>query len=365
MVENQTNLKIKALRSDRGGEYMSHQFSDYCLQEGIRRELTTPYTPQQNGVSERKNRTLINVVITKLSFAKLPKIFWGEAILTANYLQNRSPTKSISTNQTPFEIWFKRQPNLSYLRIFGSKAYVFVPKDNRQKLDSHSTEAIFLGYDEQSKAYRLMDIKTRNIIISRDVIFDEKVYMPEFPNDLFEENLIDPHLLQSLPTNPVAPPLQLPPPPPILPPPPPIVPQPTIQQFHPETPQSHSHSFQPPLDSPSHQDSHQDFLEPFSHLSLEDATHNSPFLAEVNSAPKYPLPTPTSSNSPNPLPIPTSSRPKRNIKPSKRLIESIQDKPSKFTRPCKKPRQLNLTIQSLINPPLTLDEALSRHDGPQ
>ena len=158
------------MRSDRGGEYTSHEFNTFCEKEGIERELTTAYTPQQNGVSERKNRTLINVVLAMLSHAKLPKVFWGEALLTANYLQNRSPTKAIDAYKTPYELWFGRQPNLSYLRVFGCKAYVFVPKEKRQKLDSHSNECIFLGYSEESKAYCLMD---NTKIISRNVIFNE------------------------------------------------------------------------------------------------------------------------------------------------------------------------------------------------
>lgn len=88
-----------------------------------------------------------------LSCTKLPKEFWGEALSTTNYLQNRSPTKAISVDKTPFEIWFGRQPNLSYLRIFGSLAYVLVRKEHTTKLDSPLIEATLLCYSEQSKAY--------------------------------------------------------------------------------------------------------------------------------------------------------------------------------------------------------------------
>jgi len=151
-VEKQTNHKIKILRSDRGGEYTSKDFDTFCSQKGIEKEFTAAYTPQQNGVSERKNRTLIGAVVAMLSHAKLPKAFWDEAIITAHYLQNRSPTKAILDNKTPFELWFGRQPNLSYLNFFGSKAQVLIPKETRQKLDPHSIEAIFLGYSEESKA---------------------------------------------------------------------------------------------------------------------------------------------------------------------------------------------------------------------
>ena len=80
-----------------------------------------------------------------LSYAKLPKALWGEALLTTNYLQNRSPTKAISVNKTPFEIWFGKKPNLSYIKIFGCQAHVLVQRETRKKLDSHSIEATLLG----------------------------------------------------------------------------------------------------------------------------------------------------------------------------------------------------------------------------
>nr|PNR60462.1 hypothetical protein PHYPA_003255 [Physcomitrium patens] len=94
----------------------------------------------------------------------------------ANYLQNRSPTKSVQVTKTPFELWYKRQPNLSYLKIFGCKAHVFISKETRKKLDSHSQEAIFLGYSEESKAYRLINIQSQQILISRDILFNENLH---------------------------------------------------------------------------------------------------------------------------------------------------------------------------------------------
>ena len=105
-VENQTHHTTQILRIDQGGEYLLAEFEIFCQVHGIKRETTSAYTPQQNGVSERKNRTLIEAVLSMLSYAKLPKIFWGEALYTANYLQNRSPTKAISNNLTPFELWY-------------------------------------------------------------------------------------------------------------------------------------------------------------------------------------------------------------------------------------------------------------------
>lgn len=201
-VEKQTNHKIKILRSDRGGEYMSDEFKNFCTKEGIKKEFTTSYTPQQNGVSERKNRTLVGAILAMLSHARLSKTFWGEALLTANYLQNRSPTKAILVNKTPFELWFGRQPNLFYLKVFGSKAHVLVQKETRKKLDSHSIETIFLGYSEESKAYQLMNINNQKIIISRDVIFEENIQITQNVDlNNAAEQLIDLNLL-SIPKNP-------------------------------------------------------------------------------------------------------------------------------------------------------------------
>ena len=200
-VENQTNHKIKILRSDRGGEYLSHEFEALCSQAGIKQEYTTAYTPQQNGVSERKNRTLVGAILSMLSYAKLPKAFWGEALLIANYLQNRSPTKAISVNKTPFEIWFGKQPSLSYIKIFGCQAHVLVQRETRMKLDSHSIEATLLGYCEQLKAYRLLNNDKKNIIISRDVIFNENFHKHQnIVDNEEEEELIDSTFLFVPPT---------------------------------------------------------------------------------------------------------------------------------------------------------------------
>src|SRR5262249_40428711 len=102
-VEKQLGRNIKVLRTDRGGEYNSKEFELYCQESGIKRYTTMPYTPQQNGVAERKNRTLMNAVRCMLSHSGLPKNLWGEALLTANYLLNRIPTKSV--DGTPYELW--------------------------------------------------------------------------------------------------------------------------------------------------------------------------------------------------------------------------------------------------------------------
>src|SRR6218665_3770447 len=109
-------------------------------------ELTTPYTPQQNGCAERKNRSLVEMTRCMLNDSGLPKKFWGGAIMTANHLQNRLPVDGKET--TPYEGWNKRKPDLSYVKEFGSVAYVSIPTEKRQKLDDKARKLVFVGYEK-------------------------------------------------------------------------------------------------------------------------------------------------------------------------------------------------------------------------
>ncbi|KAL0292537.1 UNVERIFIED_CONTAM: Retrovirus-related Pol polyprotein from transposon RE1 [Sesamum radiatum] len=117
-VENQTNCKIKALRSNRGGEQLSGEFIDYLKENGILSQWTPPGTPQPNGVAERRNRTFLDMVRSMMSFTKLPPSFWGYAHETAAKLLNMAPSKSVS--QTPYEIWHGKPASYKYLRVWGS-----------------------------------------------------------------------------------------------------------------------------------------------------------------------------------------------------------------------------------------------------
>lgn len=172
LVEKSSGKKLKVLRSDNGGEYMSTKFQDYLKSEGIRHERTVPKTPEQNGIAERMNRTLVETSRSMLIDAKLPHKFWAEALSTAVYLKNRSPTKALE-DMTPFEAWMKEKPKVEHLRVFGCDAYAHVAKDKRRKLDSKSRKCIFLGYGEETKGYRLYDQKRAKVFLSRDVRFNE------------------------------------------------------------------------------------------------------------------------------------------------------------------------------------------------
>ncbi|KAI3768676.1 hypothetical protein L2E82_19506 [Cichorium intybus] len=171
-VEKETGKVVKALRTDRGGEYLSNEFSKFCREHGIRRQLTTSFTPQQNGVTERKNRTVINMVVTLLSAKNMPKMFWAEATVWSFYVLNRSTTKALS-DITPQEAWSGLKPTVSHFRVWGCLAHVHIPKEKRTKLDNKSCICVLTGVSEESKAYRLINPETMKVVISKDVVFEE------------------------------------------------------------------------------------------------------------------------------------------------------------------------------------------------
>ena len=172
-VENFTGRKVKTLRTDNGGEFTSKSFEAHLKSCGIRHELTVPKTPQQNGAAERLNRTLVETTRAMLLDADLHHKFWAEAITTAAYLRNRSPTSTVK-GMTPHEAWYGRKPHVEHLRVFGCTAYVHVPSDERGKLDSKSRRCILLGYGSVRKGYRVFNQLTQKISYSRNVRFDER-----------------------------------------------------------------------------------------------------------------------------------------------------------------------------------------------
>lgn len=171
-VEKQAGYPIKVFCTDRGGEFNSHEFANFYETQGIQRQLTAAYTPQQNGVSERKNRTILNIVRNILTMSGVPKSFWPEAVNWSVHVLNRSLTFSVQ-NMTPQEAWNGRRPSVDYFRIFGCVAYARIPEEKRRKLDDKEEKCIFLIVSEQSKACKLYNPITKKIIISRDVNFDE------------------------------------------------------------------------------------------------------------------------------------------------------------------------------------------------
>ncbi|GJZ55751.1 retrotransposon protein, putative, ty1-copia subclass [Tanacetum coccineum] len=145
-VENQLGKTIKALRSDRGGEYISQEFKDYLKACGIVQQLTPPYTPQHNGVSERRNRTLLDMVRSMMNLTTLPLSFWDYALESATRILNMVPTKKV--DKTPYELWYGKVPNLSYLKVWGCEA--LVKRDTPDKLQQRSVKCIFIGYPKET-----------------------------------------------------------------------------------------------------------------------------------------------------------------------------------------------------------------------
>lgn len=169
MLENQSGYKVKALRTDNGGEYVSSAVSTYLKNKGIIHQKTMAYTPEQNGKAERLNRTLLEKVRAMLADAGLSKQLWAEALLTANKIRNRSPVTD--KNKTPWELFFGEKPDVSFLRPYGSKVFVLVPKEKRtSKLDVVSTSGKLVGYAPGCNGYRVLIANTK-IISSRDVVF--------------------------------------------------------------------------------------------------------------------------------------------------------------------------------------------------
>ena len=173
LVENQSGLHIKVLRTDRGGEYISNEFLKFCRENGIHKQFTTRYTLQQNGVAERKNRTIMEMARSMLKAKHLPNEYWAEAVHCAVYILNRCPTKAVM-NKVPEEAWSGRKQGVTHMRVFGCVAYAHIPDQLRRKLDSKGEKCIFIGYSDESKAYRLYIPSTKKFFFSRDVQFIEE-----------------------------------------------------------------------------------------------------------------------------------------------------------------------------------------------
>ncbi|KAG8487132.1 hypothetical protein CXB51_020669 [Gossypium anomalum] len=156
LAENQSGCKIKALRTDNGTEYLSERFQKLCEQAGIHNQLTTIYTPQQNRVCERKNRTVLDIARCLLFQSKLPSKFWAEAVNTSVYLLNKLPTHAVK-DKTPFEAWHGLKPTVSHLKVFGCVCYALIPAEKRTKLERKAAPGIFVGYNSIKKGYKLIE----------------------------------------------------------------------------------------------------------------------------------------------------------------------------------------------------------------
>jgi transposase InsO family protein len=144
----------------------------FCNEFGIKHYTTTPYTPQQNGVVERRNQTVVEMARCMMKSKSVPAHFWGEVVTTTVYVLNRSPTKSLE-GVTPYEAWHGKKPSVEHLRVFGCVGHVKNNGPGVKKLTDRSTKMVFLGYAEGTKGYRMYDPESKKLHISRDVIFEE------------------------------------------------------------------------------------------------------------------------------------------------------------------------------------------------
>jgi hypothetical protein len=170
-AQNEFGLKIKKIRSDNGTKFKNSQIEGFLEEEGIKHEFSSPYTPQQNGVVEKKNRTLLDMARTMLEEYKTLNQFWVEAINTACY-SNRLYLHQI-LKKTSYELLIGKKPNVSYFIVFGSKCFILVKRGRNSKFSPKAVEGFLLGYDSNIRAYRVFNKSTGLLVeVACDIVFD-------------------------------------------------------------------------------------------------------------------------------------------------------------------------------------------------
>ncbi|KAK8534679.1 hypothetical protein V6N12_057323 [Hibiscus sabdariffa] len=199
-VQNQHGKSIKALRSDRGGEYLSQDFDELLKECGIVSQLTPPGTPQWNGVSERRNRTLLDMVRSMMSHTDLRTSFWGYALETIAFTLNCFPSKSVQ--KTPHEMWTGKRPSMSFMKIWGCKAYVKYQMST--KLEPKSYKCTFVGYPKETKGFYFFNPKENKVFVARTGVFLEKEFLSKNGNgrnieleEVQQQQVIEPEVEQT------------------------------------------------------------------------------------------------------------------------------------------------------------------------
>ncbi|CAL2254016.1 unnamed protein product [Prunus armeniaca] len=200
-ITNHFHASVKYFQSDGGGEYMSHQFQDFLSTHGIVHQVSCPYTPQQNGLAERKNRHFVETAITLLTEASMPDIFWFHAMAHSAYLINRMPSKVLA-NQSPYFRLMQKLPDIRYLRVFGTAVYPCLRETNSHKLQPRIASCVFMGYLMGYKGVLCYNCTTHRFVISRHVIHDELVYPFKHPSTLHSNIMssLSPSLSINLPS---------------------------------------------------------------------------------------------------------------------------------------------------------------------
>jgi hypothetical protein len=174
LIETQTYKRLKAVRSYHGGEIISRDFKEFCDECGIKREYTIPRTPQQNGVVERKNRTVQEMARSMMNEKNISQTYWVEAIHTTFHVLNKSHLRPQS-DKTPYELWFGRPTSIKHFRVSGSKCYIKNNDENLEKYDDRADEGIFLGYTTNNKGYRFYNNRLHKMVDCIDVKNDEGI----------------------------------------------------------------------------------------------------------------------------------------------------------------------------------------------
>jgi hypothetical protein len=187
-IQVEQNCQIMRIRSDHGREFKNSKFKQFCLSYGIKQEFSSPITPQQNGVVERKNRVIQEMARVMIHSKNLAQHFWGEAVNTTCHIINRVYLRP-ETSKTPYEIWRGKKPTVKYFRTFGSTCYILRDRENLGKFDPKSDEGIFLGYSSTSRAYRVFNKRTETLMESINVVIDDEEI--DRPNS-GEENQLTP-----------------------------------------------------------------------------------------------------------------------------------------------------------------------------
>jgi hypothetical protein len=172
-IQVEQNCQIMRIRSDHRKEFENSKFEEFCLSYGIKQEFSSPITPQQNGVVERRNRVIQEMARVMMHSKNLAQHFWGESVNTACHIINRVYLRP-ETSKTPYEIWRGKKPMVKYFKTFGSKCYILRDRENLGKFDPKSDEGIFLGYSSTSRAYRVFNKRTETVMESINVVFDDE-----------------------------------------------------------------------------------------------------------------------------------------------------------------------------------------------
>ncbi|GJU00031.1 putative RNA-directed DNA polymerase [Tanacetum coccineum] len=174
LIKNQFKSTVKIFRSDNGTEFVNQNFHKFCKEKGIVHQTSCAYTPQQNGVVERKHRHLLNVARCLMFQGGIPLRFWTECVLTATYLINRLPS-SVLNGKSPYEMIYKNHPNLSHIRMFGCLCFASI-LSNHDKLTNRSEKCVMMGFSSSQKGYRLFSLDRHQFLVSRDVKFFESIF---------------------------------------------------------------------------------------------------------------------------------------------------------------------------------------------